>query len=585
MLKRFKSDITAEKLMLRLALSWLIECVISLFLSLGNGFPEAFDSVSIVSRAAIILISFLMLNVWFTIKDDLQIEKFYLFTLTLIYFALSLIVAGSTMADHSENGIYRALLCAAVMAFIIYYCFWDSKQSYSLPSKMSKTLVIVAAAGLFAICAAILISRYLGYQNGRWDFGIFTQMFDNMRDSFSMVTTCERDKALSHFAVHISPIYYALFPIYYIFPSPVTLQISQAAIVTSAVIPLCLLCKHFGLSRTKSAFIAVIFALYPMVAGSSNYDFHENCFMLPFMLWLFYFIEKGSHLGIYIFFILTLMIKEDAAIPLAFIGLYLIISKKRYLSGSVIFGVSAIYFCICSVLLTRYGDGTLSLSHYGNFGDSVFTGMLKSVISAPFYFLSQCIDEDKLKYLIVLLLPLGAAPFMNRRLSPLILLCPIVLMNLVTDYLNQYSPYFYYNYAATAILFYLSVSNLSRVSARLARVSCIFSLSCVLLLSPLLTLPLTRYITDYSQNKAQYEAIDAVLENIPADSSISASEIFVPHLYEADVLYALPTKNKTEYAIIDLKNDQAKEQQFSQNSEYELVEITDDVIAVYRLKK
>ena len=71
-----------------------------------------------------------------------------------------------------------------------------------------------------------------------FDFGIFSQMFHQMRTTGLPVTTVERDGPLSHFAVHVSPIYYLLLPFYCIYPKPVTLQVLQAAVLASAVIPL-----------------------------------------------------------------------------------------------------------------------------------------------------------------------------------------------------------------------------------------------------------------------------------------------------------------------------------------------------------
>lgn len=62
--------------------------------------------------------------------------------------------------------------------------------------------------------------RYLGYLAPNFDFGVFTQMFHNMRESFLPMTTCERNGLLSHFAVHISPVFYLLLPFYALFPSP-----------------------------------------------------------------------------------------------------------------------------------------------------------------------------------------------------------------------------------------------------------------------------------------------------------------------------------------------------------------------------
>jgi hypothetical protein len=75
-----------------------------------------------------------------------------------------------------------------------------------------------------------------------YDMGIFSQMFYYMREYGSVLTTCERDGLLSHFAVHFSPIYYSLLPFYCLFPTPATLLVCQAVLVGSGVIPLVLIC-------------------------------------------------------------------------------------------------------------------------------------------------------------------------------------------------------------------------------------------------------------------------------------------------------------------------------------------------------
>ncbi|MGZ7204700.1 DUF2079 domain-containing protein, partial [Streptococcus pyogenes] len=81
------------------------------------------------------------------------------------------------------------------------------------------------------------------FSGSTFDIGIFSQMFESMRRDFSQVTTLERDRFMSHFAVHISPIYYLLLPFYYVFPYGETLEILQILIVFSGVIPLYLILK------------------------------------------------------------------------------------------------------------------------------------------------------------------------------------------------------------------------------------------------------------------------------------------------------------------------------------------------------
>ena len=108
------------------------------------------------------------------------------------------------------------------------------------------------------------------------------------------LVTCERDVLLSHFAVHISPIYYLLLPFYALFPSPLTLQIGQAVIVASGVIPTLLLCKHYCLSGKSTCALVLIYVLHPALSGGCFFDIHENCFLTPLLLWMFYFFERKN---------------------------------------------------------------------------------------------------------------------------------------------------------------------------------------------------------------------------------------------------------------------------------------------------
>ena len=90
--------------------------------------------------------------------------------------------------------------------------------------------------------------------------GIFSQMFERMKTDFTQITTLERDKALSHFAVHISPIFYAILPFYMLFPYVETLEILQS-IVFLAVIPLGLVLKKLQLPKLLNPLVIALFLL------------------------------------------------------------------------------------------------------------------------------------------------------------------------------------------------------------------------------------------------------------------------------------------------------------------------------------
>ena len=90
----------------------------------------------------------------------------------------------------------------------------------------------------FLFVSAWTVGRVYSFRTPTFDFGIFSQMFYYMKKTGLPMTTVERDGILSHFAVHVSPIYYLMLPFYWLVPAPATLQVLQAAVMASSVIPL-----------------------------------------------------------------------------------------------------------------------------------------------------------------------------------------------------------------------------------------------------------------------------------------------------------------------------------------------------------
>ena len=106
---------------------------------------------------------------------------------------------------------------------------------------------------------------------------------------------------------------------------PETLQVLQATVITSAVIPLWKLGKHHGLSGLQRTLLCAVLLLYPAFSGGTGYDIHENCFLTPLLLWLFYGIDRKNTSLTAIAAALTLTVKEDAAVYVAVIGLWLVV--------------------------------------------------------------------------------------------------------------------------------------------------------------------------------------------------------------------------------------------------------------------
>ena len=338
--------------------------------------------------------------------------------------------------------------------------------------------ITAALSALFFLFVSVwTVSRVYCFSTPTYDFGIFSQMFHYMKNTGIPYTTLERDGLLSHFHVHLSPVYYLLLPFYCLAPIPATLQVLQAAVITSAVIPLWKLGKHHGLAPFQRMLLCVLLLLYPAFSGGVGYDIHENCFLTPLLLWLFYGIDRKNGRLTAVTSLLTMLVKEDAPVYVACIGLWLLVnsflhphnnhhpvrrSRWGIIAGSIMLSASLIYFFAASGYLTVYGDGLMT-NRYGNFISetaSPFSSLIKTAFLCPMKIVYECADADKLWFIAVTILPLLGLPLLTRRWERYLLLIPYILINLMPDYAYQHDIFFQYVFGSTACLLYLTMINL-----------------------------------------------------------------------------------------------------------------------------
>ena len=399
-----------------------------------------------------------------------------------------------------------------------------------------------------------------------YDFTIFAQMFHSMKTTGLPITTVERDGPLSHFAVHVSPIYYLLLPFYCLAPYPATLQVLQAAVLASALIPLWKLGRHHGLKPWQRCLLCLVLALYPAYSGGASYDIHENAFLTPLILWLLYGLDRRSMPVTAAFALLTCMVKEDAAVYVAVIALWQLVrgilrkdEKWNFLAGAALMAGSVAWFLAVTGYLAQSGDGVMTY-RYKNFmfdgSDSLFT-VIRAVLLCPMKAVYECVDPEKLEFIGLTMLPLLGLPLITRRYERYILLIPYILVNLMSNYQYQHSIFFQYTYGSTAFLFYLTMVNLA--DAKLDRRVTLAGMAvAAALLFALNVIPKAslypRYCMTYAETYAQRREI---LAQIPDDASAAATTFFTAPLANRETLYDIRYSSREhilecEYVVVSL---------------------------------
>lgn len=452
--------------------------------------------------------------------------------------------------------------CMVVLAVLAVYAVCGAAETRTDPAPQagkSVRAVLSAAAlavGFVVFVGAWTVCRVKTYSSPTYDMGIFTQMFYSMKTTGLPNTTCERDGLLSHFAVHVSPIYYLMLPFYALFPSAETLQILQAAVLASSVVPLWRIVRRNGFSPAGAVLLCALLLTYPSFSGGTSYDLHENVFLTPLIFWLFDALEGDRHWGVALFGALTLLVKEDAAVYVAVIALWVVLEAltkrqwKRLRLGLALLVGALAYFLAVTTYLSRVGDGVMTY-RYGNFlqnGDGSLFGVVQTVLISPMKLLFECMDAEKLEFLLQTMLPLLFLPFFTRHYARLVLLIPYILVNLMSDYQYQHSIFFQYTYGATACLFYLTVRNLAdlRVWAerkRLPRATGAVCATALLVSAAFFCATVVPKAAGYFERRSKYAEyyarVEAQLDTIPENAAVTATTFYTVPLAERETLYDL----------------------------------------------
>ncbi len=460
-------------------------------------------------------------------------------------------------------------LLALILVLSLVFIFFFRSNAELIGKVRPGARASAAAAGIAALLSAAAVSlitclRCKTFAAPNYDFGLFCQMFHYMKTTGLPLVTCERDVLLSHFAVHISPVFYLLLPFYALFPSPMTLQIAQAVLVFSGAVPLYLLCRAKRLGGRTTLALCVLFALYPAVSCGCFYDFHENCFLLPLLLWMFWAHETDRPVPMFLFALGVLSVKEDAAIYVILFAVYVLLSGKSRRRGLLLAALGAAWFVGATLILNHtagyWAEYYKALGETANppisgvmvdrFGNLIaeqkdgLLGAVKTALLNPGYLLTQLFKTKtggigKLVYLLQMLLPLGGIPLCTKRASRWLLAAPL-LVNLLTLYPYQYNIGFQYSFVSAAFLFYAAALNVGEYSVGVRRqFFAVGAAACLCLYAACVLPECSHYMNRWNSGKETYTNIAETLDALPEDASLCVSSHLIAYVSDRDEVYDL----------------------------------------------
>jgi uncharacterized membrane protein len=384
------------------------------------------------------------------------------------------------------------------------------------------------------VVGGISIFRHLSFNSGTEGLGVMMNVFHSLREGFVSLDWEHIKESVAYLIDNFSPVYYIFLPVYIVAPSPITLLVLQVIMVISGLIPLVLLCRKFELSKTAMVAFGFLYVLYPAISCGCYTDLHESCLIISVLLWLLYFIEKDNYKFVLIMSAIALLVCADAVIYVAFIGLYMVVNKRRYIKGLVLIVASILYYIAMIILLKKFVGTELSvgLSNYIVDGEGTILDVLRNFMVNPAYVVQECFSEEKLQFIIIMFLPLGFLPLVCKKISKFILFLPMIIINLAPDFPDKYSIYHQYAFGTSAVLIYMAVSNYSELEEKSKRYLCAMAMCAALVFLPTGAWSRVNYVVDYKENSEEYKSLYEDL-NVTGESKNDGNfKDFIDALYK-----------------------------------------------------
>ena len=241
-----------------------------------------------------------------------------------------------------------------------------------------------------------------------FDLAVFDQSFWNALRGTLFFNSLEGD--ISHFGRHFSPILYFLLPFYAVHPHPATLLTLQSIALGLAAAPLFLVARRRLGSSWFALTIAAAYLASPAVHDIDLVnEFHEVSFAIPILFTAFYAADTQRWRLYGILVLLALMVKEDIALAVAALGLYVaFIERQRAIGLATVAGAVVWFVTVIELVMPalRGPLGAVPFHGYEYLGDGIF-GIAGGIITQPGTLWDVMTSDPKLEYLKWLLLPVG----------------------------------------------------------------------------------------------------------------------------------------------------------------------------------
>jgi uncharacterized membrane protein len=416
-------------------------------------------------------------------------------------------------------------------------------------------VVVLAAGGYAAFFGYYSVHRHHLIQTTAFDLGIYDNLLYNAligRPFASPVLFGPGNH--NYIAGHAEYAMLLFLPLYALWPGPETLLWLQAVMFGGAAIPLFFFARQL-LAPLPAMLISLAYLLFAPLHGPNFYDFHWLPLAMFFHFTLYYALAtRKNWLAIPVVLVLF-AIREDVAVGLAVLGVFLVLTGTRVRFGVVLSAVSAAWFALNKFVIMPWAGTWWFENMYKELfadGHKSYGSVIVTLLSNPSYALTTFLRENKLTYALHMLAPLVFLPLRKPALA-LLLLPGCVFTLMTTGYSPAVSIAFQYTTHSIPYLFLALVLSLwlyrEEPSGKAKLYAALVAL-CIGVLAhshgfgavlqqqsvtggfgKIYFAPLTK------PQAARYAALQEILKRIPREASVAAGEYMNPHISARKTAY------------------------------------------------
>jgi uncharacterized membrane protein len=419
-----------------------------------------------------------------------------------------------------------------------------------LPAVRPRRAVLVGVAAYAVVFSFVTVTRHLTFATHALDLGYYVQLVWNLaRGAGPYVSLPE----MHAWGDHLSPIMYVFAPAFWLAPGAVVLLIAQSVALALGGFAV------FGLARARlgderpAAAFALLYLVNPSLHGINVRDFHAAALAIPLLLAAFWAVETGRPWLALVPAALTLLCREDAALPVMGLGAWMAVAHRRWVAGAVT-AVGALALLAVDVrwIIPAYrGEAYSHLGRYAHLGGSL-PEIIVNAILHPLRALATLLTADRAVYVLAILGPLAFLPLLGGW--DLLGVLPALTQNLLSRDPILYGFRTQYQSFVLPFLILAAIGGYARLARRRpgawpVAVLVVATIASLALASRTVNnLAIARFWPVPAQ-RAAYQ----VLARVPPAASVSAQDPYVPHLSLRPLVFVFPVGiEKSDYVLVNL---------------------------------